>query len=371
MFLKFVLPFITLLGACATLPGQGPNSVDIEQNETDATSINSFAVVDLSPNVISNIGKTQRTAIGRIFGDSGNKAGSRRIGIGDKLVVQIWETSPDGIFASASSKSSEFSVVVDNSGSIYIPYVDKISVINLDVDAVRTQIAASLDGKTVDPEVIVTLDDNGVHSVSVVGDASNPGQYGIAPNGMRLLDAIALAGGTSNASFDMEVSLLRRGKIAAARLDDVVGYDVNNVWLMPRDTIQLFYRPRSFTAFGAVNVSKQHVFETETVSLAEALGQVGGLSYNLAAKGGVFVFRFETEKQSHNIGADAPKQKFSQGIPVIYRLDFSTPEAFFLAQAFMLDDKDIVYVALAPAVEFNKFIKFILSPFLLIREKTS
>lgn len=371
MSLRFVLFCVLVLSACSSLPGQGPNAMDIELNESDDPTLQNFAVVDLSPAVIRSIGAASRAGIGGVFGSSGKTSRTRRIGVGDKLMVRIWETSPDGVFASATSKSSEFPVVVGNNGTIYIPYAGKISVRGLDTDAVRERIATSLKGKTVDPEVIVVLEENGVHAISVVGDARNPGQYGLAPNGMRLLDGVALAGGASNSSFDMEVSLLRGGRLATARLDDVVRHTDNNVWLMPRDTIQLFYRPRSFTAFGAVNARKQHIFETETVSLAESLGQVSGLSENLADRGGVFVFRFESEKRARNVGANLPTRDFAQGVPVIYRLDFRTPEAFFLAQSFMLKDKDIVYVALAPVAEFNKFINLIVSPFLLTSQNVA
>jgi polysaccharide export outer membrane protein len=119
-----------------------------------------------------------------------------------------------------------------------------------------------------------------------------------------------------------------------------------------------------------VTARKQHVFETETTSLAEALGQVGGLSENLADRGGVFVFRFETKDRARKVGA-ATTTAFHQGVPMVYRLDFNTPEAFFLAQSFMLRDKDVVYVALASAAEFNKFLRLIVSPFLALGQDIS
>ena len=366
MILRPILLLMFLLGACSNLPGQGPNAVDIALNESDKVAAQSFAVVDLSPTVIRSVGASPRVTIGSVYGNGGRRPGARNIGIGDKLVVRIWETSPDGVFASANSKSTEFPVIVSDSGTIYIPYAGKLAVSGLAIDDIRNNIATALEGKAVNPEVTVALEDNNVHTVSVVGDARSPGQFSISPSGMRLLDGVALAGGANKPSFDMEIGLLRGRQVATARLDDVVRHADNNVWLAPRDTVQLIYRPRSFTAFGAVNARKQYVFETETVSLAEALGQVGGLSNNLADKGGVFVFRFETEARARKVTATVPALEYAQGVPMVYRLDFSTPEAFFLAQSFMLRDKDIVYVAVAPVAEFNKFLRLIVSPFLSV-----
>lgn len=370
MPLRPLLLILFLLSACSTLPGQGPNAVDIALNEDSTEVARGFAVIDLTPGVIRSIGTAPRVSIGRVFGNGGRRPGVRNIGVGDKLVVRIWETSSDGVFATTESKSTEFPVVVSDAGTIYIPYAGELSVLGLAISDIRARIAAALEGKAVDPEVTVVLQENNVHTVSVVGDASSPGQFSIAPSGMRLLDSVALAGGTTRSSFDMEISLLRNGKTATARLDDVLSHAGNNVWLMPRDTIRLLYRPRSFTAFGAVNARKQHVFETETISLAEALGQVGGLSENLADKGGVFVFRFETKDRARKVGA-ATTSAFQQGVPMVYRLDFSTPEAFFLAQSFMVQDKDVVYVALASAAEFNKFLRLIVSPFLALGQDVS
>jgi polysaccharide export outer membrane protein len=369
-----VWPFLlilSLLGACSTLPGQGPGAVDIALTDPAADVPRNFAVVDLSPAVIQSIGAVPRISIGHVFGNGGRRPGVRNIGVGDKLVVRIWETSPDGVFATAETKSTEFPVVVSDSGTIYIPYAGELSVLGLAIDDIRARIARALEGKAVDPEVTVVLQENNVHTVSVVGDASRPGQFSIAPSGMRLLDSVALAGGTTRPSFDMEISLLREGRTATARLDDVLGHAGNNVWLMPRDTVRLIYRPRSFTAFGAVTARKQYVFETETVSLAEALGQVGGLSENLADKGGVFVFRFETRDRARKVGATTSSTAYRQGVPVVYRLDFSTPEAFFLAQSFMLQDKDVVYVALASVAELNKFVRLVVSPFLAVGQSAS
>jgi polysaccharide export outer membrane protein len=246
MPLRALLFIFFLLSACSTLPGQGPNAVDIALNEQSAELPRGFAVVDVSPAIIRSIGTAPRVSIGRVFGNGGRMPGVRNIGVGDKLVVRIWETSSDGVFATTQSKSTEFPVVVSDAGTIYIPYAGEISVLGLAINDIRARIASALEGKAVDPEVSVVLQENNVHTVSVVGDASRPGQFSIPPSGMRLLDSVALAGGTTQSSFDMEVSLLRKGKTATARLDDVLRHAGNNVWLMPRDTIRLLYRPRSF-----------------------------------------------------------------------------------------------------------------------------
>lgn len=47
-----------------------------------------------------------------------------------------------------------------------------------------------------------------------------------------------------------------------------------------------------------------------------------------------------------------------------------TAHVFFLAQSFMIRDKEILYVAPAPADDFRKFIGFIVAPILKIGNAT-
>jgi polysaccharide export outer membrane protein len=54
-------------------------------------------------------------------------------------------------------------------------------------------------------------------------------------------------------------------------------------------------------------------------------------------------------------------------VPVVYKLDLKDPASFFVAQGFPIRDKDVVYVANAPAAELQKFLNMVstvLSPVL-------
>ncbi len=361
-----IVSALVLLAGCASLPGQGPNSVDITLNEdTTAEDIatRNFSVIALTPAVVRAVGAPLSYNMGSTLGGSRDPGGTR-IGVGDRLTIRIWESSLEGLFTTAGSRSSQLPVVVNDAGQIYIPYVGNLSVSGLGLDAVRARIVQGLEGRVVDPEVAVILKSNGTQTVSVGGDAQAPGRFDIPASGIRLLDAVALAGGSSEASYNTEISVIRGGRIARVRLDDVVRNASNNIWLAPRDTIQIHYKPRSFTAFGAISSQKQQAFQSEMVSLTEALAQSGGLSDNLADESGVFIFRFESSKRVKRARGHIPEHSYVQGVPTIYKLDFNSPEAFFLAQSFMIHDKDILYVASAPAAEFRKFVNFIIAPFL-------
>ena len=181
------------------------------------------------------------------------------------------------------------------------------------------------------------------------------------------MDAVALAGGTREAIFESVAKITRGGRTATIRMEDVASYPQNNIWLAPGDSITVTHQPRTFSAFGAVKSSQLVPFQAEKLMLSEALAQVGGLSDRSADAGGVFIFRFEDRDLARNL---VPKEANrlpvnAQGqVPVVYRLDFKEPEAFFLSQSFRMRDKDIIYVANHPTAELGKFLSMIVSPLL-------
>ncbi|TLY60607.1 MAG: hypothetical protein E6K48_08895 [Gammaproteobacteria bacterium] len=46
---------------------------------------------------------------------------------------------------------------------------------------------------------------------------------------------------------------------------------------------------------------------------------------------------------------------------MVYRVDLTDPRAFFLVQRFPVENKDILYVANAPAAQLQKFINLLVS----------
>jgi len=99
-------------------------------------------------------------------------------------------------------------------------------------------------------------------------------------------------------------------------------------------------------------------FDTENMTLADAVGMAGGLRDQQAEPSGVFVFRMEP---SALVKGMKPDTKVTGGmVPVIFQADMRAPQAFFLAQSFQMRDKDIVYVANAETTQLDKlFVKLL------------
>lgn len=355
---------VLALAGCASLPGVGPASTDIMAQAAQASvDSNQYVVLPLDGVVIDALNRYPANQLTAQFpgGSGGPQAGT--VGIGDRLQVNIWEASADGLFSTAENRQASINAVVDSSGEIFVPYAGRVRAAGRSVESLRVAIEESLRGQAVEPQVQVLLTEIQSSSITVIGDVSGPGQFPLAPGGMRLLDAVAQAGGTREATFESVATITRAGRSGTVRLDQAAAHAGNNVWLAPGDNVLVLHQPRTFSAFGAITSTQLVPFRTEALTLIEALAQVGGLSDATADSGGVFLFRFEPYDR---VKALSPQQAagFAEGrpIPVIYRLDFGQPQAFFNAQAFQIQDKDVLYVANHPATEFNKFLGILFAP---------
>jgi len=361
--MRFLIPvFLAFsLAGCAGLPGQGPAAITItsEEIEGDALSSN-YVLLTLDRQTVAAVHDYRPAPFSRHFASVPGAGRSTRVGIGDRLVVTIWEAAPEGLFSTADGKNVSVPVVVDETGHIFIPYAGRIQANGLTVEGLRSSIQERLKGKAIEPQVLVLVEGNESSGVVVVGDVMKPGQYTMSVRGMRLLEAVARAGGSREATYETVVTVKRGSRSGEARLVDLIEYPENNIWLTPGDNVLVTHKPRTFSAFGAVQSTQLVPFKTESVTLAEGLAQVGGLKDFFADAGGIFLFRYEDRDLIRKIRGEEVAKRFSKSrVPVVYKLNLRAAEAFFLARSLEMRDKDIIYVANHPTAEFGKFLQII------------
>ncbi len=353
-----------LLSGCSTLPGSGPSRRTMEEDPNEESEGREYSVIQMDVGVVQKLGALRPVQLNETFSTTIKGKPNSVLGIGDQIVVNIWETSGDGLFSTFENKQARIDSVIDERGAIFIPYVGQIFVAGKSIEEIRSTIEKGLQGKAVEPQVQVALKTNVSNNLVVVGDVNQPGRYPLPIGGVRLLDAIARAGGARSPIYEAEAKIVRGEISDTIRLDEVLGQKNNNVWMMSGDIVQLMDKPRTFTTFGAVTSKSQHTFKTETLTMAEALAQAGGLNDGMADAGGVFLFRFEDPEVLKEAGIEIPETLFQGRAATIYRLNFKEPEAFFLARSFAMQDKDLIYVANAFASEYYKFIRIYVQPLL-------
>jgi polysaccharide export outer membrane protein len=295
------------------------------------------------------------------------------VGRGDVLEVSIWEAPPAVLFGSsatfgASDSSSLLAssagvgqrtalpeMMVDSDGTIRVPFAGAIPAAGRTPREIERDIVARLSGKAHDPQVAVRLITNANATVTVVGDVSTNTRIPLTPRGERLLDVIASAGGVKQPVGKMTIQITRGDEVVSLPLETVIHDPAQNIRLRPGDVVTALYQPFSFTSLGATGTSAEVPFEGTGLTLAQALGRVGGLKADQADIRGVFIFRLEDPAALDPAVAATARRTADGRIPVIYRVNLKDPASFFVAQSFPIKNKDVLYVSTAPLSDFARF----------------
>lgn len=282
---------------------------------------------------------------------------------GDTLELFVWEASPQLLFGSnsipgltspaATTKNTALpEQIVNEKGTIQVPYAGKIKAAGKTINQIEHAITEALRGKANYPQVMVRLANNRSNAVTVVGEVEHSQLMPLTPKKERVLDAIAVAGGVKAPVNKVTLQLSRGKQSQLMALDSIIKDPRQNIPLQPGDVITAFYQSLSFTALGAVGKNQEINFETQGITLAQALGRMAGLQDNTANPSALFIFRLEDTR----VLAESPKK---HPIPLIYHVNLTDPASFFLIQNFPVRDKDVIYVSNAPGTELGKFLRII------------
>lgn len=288
---------------------------------------------------------------------------------GDVVNVALYEAPPALLFGSAAdiantSGSAEKKLpdqMVDSRGQISIPFLGKINVAGKSPQQVQGMIANGLSRKANKPSAIVSIGKNNSANITVVGEVNNSLRVPLTGKGERVLDAIAAAGGTKYPSSRVTVQVNRGMQSVEMPLADLLNDAKQNIVLQPGDVVSVNYQSKSFTVLGATVKNDEINYESNGISLMQALARAGGLNDNRADSRGVFIFRYETPSMLTIDQMDRVPYQFKQTgrIPVVYRLNLKDPMNYIVAQNFPIKNNDVIYVSNAPATEFAKFLTMI------------
>jgi polysaccharide export outer membrane protein len=295
------------------------------------------------------------------------------IGAGDFLAVSIWEATPATLFGGVQVNPTGIPTPalattlpeqpVDGEGCITVPFAGRIPAAGKTLPDIAAEIKQRLSKKANQPEVLVLLTRNLSSTVTVVGEVTTSVRVPLTAAHERLLDALAFAAGVKQPVSKTTIQLTRGENVYALPLDTIIQDPKQNVPLQAGDVITAMYQPLSFTALGASGKNDEINFETQGISLAQALARSGGLIDSRSNPSGVFVFRLEPRSAQIPSGQPdsqpAATNTASALVPVVYRVDLKDPRSLFWIQSFPIKDKDVLYVSNAPAAELQKFLSLL------------
>ncbi len=287
---------------------------------------------------------------------------AQMIGVGDYVQVVIWEAAAGGLFSAAAndrigpgSRSTLIpEQVVGPDGAITVPYAGRVRVIGRNPQQVEQAIVGALQGKAIEPQVLVTVTKNIANTVTVVGEVTGGARVPLTTRGDRILDVVATAGGTRAPAHETFVTLVRDGHAVRIPMQAMLTDPAENVYVRPGDVVSVAREPQTFTAAGATGQNSVIPFDAIGITLDQAIARAGGLSDSRADPAGVFVIRYERPEDYDQLRLPRPDPGPLSQVPVIYRVNMRDPNGFFMARRFPVRNKDILFVSNAPITEFQK-----------------
>jgi polysaccharide export outer membrane protein len=357
-----------LLTGCGFLPGSGPHEQIINSNASAAmpnlseTVGYEYVVVDVTRAILPLMSADRQDEF-RSFGAARSGPPSIRLGPGDVIRVTVFESQTGGLFLpdDAGARPGNFVQLppqrVDQEGRISVPFAGTIVAQGQTPTAIERVIRSRLEGRAIEPEVSVEIVEQNFSRFSVIGRVGSSGTFSLREGGVRILEAIAQAGGISGPAAATFVTLRRGNRSVKVAYQAITENPSENIYLAPGDVIEVTVEERAFFAFGATGLIGNFDFGSDEVTLNQAIARVASVLEFRANPRQVLIYRTESRAALERMGVDLSglRDPMATTINTIYRANYRSPDIFFLAHEFKMRDNDVLYVTNAASIEIQRF----------------
>lgn len=353
-----------LLSACGA-PGMhmdvsGPRSSN--PGGADSGSVSQRAdIYTINPKLVSDMAaqreahmKSAKIALEPASATDAKSPYTYQVGPQDVLRIIVWNhpelTNPTGTANELSGR------VVNADGTFFFPYVGRVDAAGRTVSEIRETLQRGLSGILREPQIDVSVLQYRSKRVFVAGEVRNPGAVPVTDVPVNVADAIAATGGLTTEADLSNVTITRGDRSFPLDLYALY-YDGNaarNTRLQHGDIVNVPERRfNKVFVLGELLRTGSIAMPRGRMTLAEALGDAGGVNPLSANSGQIYVIR----------SGPGPNSR-----PQIFHLNAESPDALIVADRFDLLSRDVVYVDAAKVARFARVVNNILPTLDFLRE---
>ena len=328
------------LSACAMAPGM---------TMSEPAEVPEGQVVRVSPitlDLLNRMEAAYESRVREVTAEFVSNSQGYVIGNGDVLQIIVWDhpelTIPAGQFRDAETSGQQ----IGDDGYLYYPYIGMIRAAGMNVAALRDVLTDKLSTYIQDPQLDVRVIGFRSQRVYMVGEVINPGVLPLNDVPLTIADAISLSGGLTENAHKSGVNISRNGKVHEIDLKALYDHadSTQNLTLQHGDIVNVLDRSQQKVfVMGEVKTPKSVEIINGRLTLAAALGEVGGVNQTSANSGGIYVVR----------GTDKDK-------PEIFHLDAQYATGMLLAERFDMQAQDVIFVDTAGISQWNRVISQLL-----------
>lgn len=329
-----------LLNACAMAPGMTMSEpAKVPEGEVVRVSL-------ITLDLLNRMEAARESEVRQVTEEFSAKPQGYVIGKGDVLQIIVWDhpelTIPAGSFRDAETSGQQ----VGDDGYLYYPYVGMVKAAGMNVAALRDVLTDKLSAYIQNPQLDVRVVGFRSKRVYVVGEVNNPGVLPLNDVPLTIADAISLSAGLTEEAHKSGVNVSRDGKVHEIDLKALYDYadSTQNLTLQHGDIVNVLDRSQQKVfVMGEVKTPRSVEIINGHLTLAAAIGEVGGVNQNSADPSGIYVVR-GTDKDN----------------PQIFHLDAEFATGMLLAERFEMQAQDVVFVDTAGISQWNRVISQLL-----------
>jgi polysaccharide export outer membrane protein len=328
------------LGGCALAPGMKM------EEPAEITGGEVVRVVPITMSLLNDLEASREDQVREVANVFSVQNLQYVIGEGDVLQVTVWDhpelTIPAGSFRDPESSGQQ----VGDDGYLFYPFVGLIKATGMNVAALRDVLTEKLGAYIQDPQLDVRIVGYRSKRVYVVGEVNKPGLLPLNDQPLMIADAISLSGGLTPNAYKSGVNVSRDGVVHEIDLKALYDFadSSQNLMLKHGDIVNVLDRSQQKVfVMGEVKRPGSVDIVNGELSLAGALGEIGGVNQLSANSGAIYVIR----------GTDKDK-------PAIFHLDARYASGMLLAERFDLQAQDVIFVDAAGISQWNRVISQLL-----------